>query len=225
MKRPVTPVTHATPFVMALMLSVVIAFAGQAEDVIAKFRTSWEGNSSYQVLMAYHQVKGAKTEDRIVRFSYKSPGWVRTDVLEGKEEGGVAVYDPLEDKVYARHPWMPVPLTFSPDASRVRSLRGERIYDASFPRLIASIYKQLDLGGVYWIGEESVDGSTCTVIEFKNTTPEENRGIARERWWFDTDTGFPRKITSYDKEDVLVQQVIFKALRLNPGFSSDHFNI
>jgi len=215
----------ATPIVAALLLSFAIATAGQADDAIAKFRSAWEGNSSYQVLMAYHQVKGKKTEDRTVKFSYKSPGWVRTDVLKGKDEGAIAVYDPVKDKVYAKYSWMPAPLTFSPSAAIICSLRGERLYDGSFSSLLTSIDELLACGTSSWLGEESYDGSRCSVIEFKSSSPSKTRGVARERWWFDAETGFPRKIKSYDGSGTLVQQVIFKGLSLNPGFTSDHFNI
>ncbi|MBD3285006.1 DUF1571 domain-containing protein, partial [candidate division WOR-3 bacterium] len=186
---------------------------------------AWEGSTSYQVLMAYHQVKGKKTEDRTVKFSYKAPGWVRTDVLKGADEGSVAVYDPVADKVYAKYSWMPAAMSFSPSAAIICSLRGDRLYEGSFPSFIGFIDKLLEYGTVSWIDEEIYDGSSCSVIEFINPSPEKTRGVARERWWLDSGTGFPRKIVSYDKSGTLIQKVIFAGLRLNPGFSANHFDI
>jgi len=80
-------------------------------------------------------------------------------------------------------------------------------------------------GSLSWVGEETVDGVACAVIEFKTSRPEKNLGIARERWWLNKSTGFIRKINGFDANGKKVQWSIFRGLKLNPDLPEDHFKL
>ncbi|MBN2379622.1 outer membrane lipoprotein carrier protein LolA [candidate division WOR-3 bacterium] len=208
----------------AMIFSVTAIRGGEAEDALAKMRTAWKAVSTYQVTMITHQTKASKTEDRTVKFSYKSPGWIRTDIIEGKNKGSTAVYDPDEDKIRAKQPGLPV-ITLSPDANLARGLRGDRIYAGSFKYMLKCANWYEANGSLNFAGTETVDNASCTVIEFKTSSPDANNGVKRERWWMDANTGFPRMIKKYDTNDSLVDKVILRNLKLNPGFTSDYFSL
>jgi len=186
-------------------------------------RSAWKTVSTYQVILKVHQTKDGKTDDRTLKFGYKKPGWIRTDILEGKNKGGIAVYDPAKAKIRAREAGIAV--TLSPDAKITLGLRGERIYDASFTAMLKKADWYLANGGISYVCQDTVDGAPCSVIEFKTTVPDKNRGIARERWWLDSRTGFPRKTNGFDSGGSKVEYVIFRDLKLNPAFAEDHFSL
>jgi len=207
-----------------VILGITVIHGGQAEDLLAKMRTAWNSVSTYQVTMITHQVKGSKTEDRTVKFSYKSPGWIRTDILEGKNKGSTAVYDPVKDKIRAKQPGLPV-ISLSPDNNLAKGLRGDRIYEGSFGYMLKRADRYQANGSLTYLGKGTVDDVSCKVIEFKASSPADNNGVARERWWLDPNTGFPRKIVKYDSEDTKVDRVVYKNLKLNPEFAEDYFSL
>ena len=124
------------PIIAAVVLSVRIIPGNQAEEALEKMRAAWEATQTYQVQMTIHQEKDSKTEDRKISFSYMRPGWIRTDILKGKNKGGAAIYDPYKGKVRVKQPGIPIPITLSPDAAVVKTLRGHRIYEGSFGGLL-----------------------------------------------------------------------------------------
>jgi len=213
----------ALKLIVAAVILSITTIRGQAEAALDKMRTAWEAVKTYQVTIVNHQEKGGRTEDRTIRFSYAKPGRIRSEIIEGKNKGGVAVYDPKTNRVRVRQAG--VVLSFSPDAALVCSLRGERIYEGSFGGILEHADWYLAHGSVEWIGEETFEGAECAVIEFKTDSPGSNHGIARERWWLDKKTGFPRRGWGFDAEGRRVQWVIFRNLVLNPTLSGDCFEL
>lgn len=211
--------------ISTLVIAVTTVWGNLAEDALKSFAEAWKGVETYRVRMSYRQVKGKRSEERTVDFSYKNPGWVRIYVLEGKDAGSAAVYDPFRNRVLARRPWMPVSLVFSSDAAVITTLRGDRIYDASFPHMFkrASWYEKN--GSVSCIGEEVFEKKTCIVVEFSTSSPVQNRGIAREKWWLDKASGFPCRVVAFDKDGKEVIRLVLRDLILNAPLSEDHFNL
>ncbi|MBA7605737.1 hypothetical protein ES703_12871 [subsurface metagenome] len=211
--------------IAAVVLSVTAIRGGQADEALNKMRTAWKSVDRYTVKVVTHQEKGSKTQDATVDLSYKRPGWVKVHVIEGDKKGSVAVYDPHKDNIRVKWGGIGLPVALSPDAKMTKSIRGEKIYSVTFEYKLKHADWYLANGSMSWIGEETVDGAPCAVIEFKTSKPEENLGIARERWWLDTNTGFIRKINDFDSNGKKVLWSIWRDLKLNPDLPEDHFNL
>lgn len=211
--------------VAVAILSVTSIRGGQAEDVFSKTKNVCTSCKAYEVTIHTYQEKDSKSEQRTVKFSYMKPGWIRSEIIDGKNKGGIAVYNPEEGKVHAMQAGIPVPVILSPDAALTRSIRGNRIYEGSFDGIVRGADRNLSKGATLsYIGEESVDGALCLVIEFK-IPADVKAGIVRERWWIDKNTFFPRRISGYDKDGKELEKTLFKNLKLNVEFKTDFFKL
>ncbi|NLI97501.1 hypothetical protein GX441_02435 [bacterium] len=210
---------------LAAALSVSMLAAEDAGALIQRMREEWAKVTAYTVRMSYRQAKEQKTEERTVDFSYKSPVWVRNDILEGKNKGTKAVYDPEKDVILARHPLIPLLLSYDPSDERVLTLRGEKMYEVSFTYMFKRIDWFLANGKTAVVKVEFFDGAECTVIEFVANSPQNLGGVARERYWLDNKTSFPRRLVSFDKNGNELQWLILRDLRLNPAMPDDLFRL
>lgn len=211
--------------IAAVVLSVTTIRGGQAEEALARMRSALKPVNCYTVRLVSYLEKGGKTSNSTIEFSYKRPGWVKIEVIEGDKKGSAAVYDPNKDRIQVRWAGIALPVHLSPDTKMAKSLRGEKIYSITFERMLEHADWYLANGSLTWIGEESFEGSSCAVIEFATSSADKNLGIARERWWLDKSTGFIRKINGFDADGKKVQWSIFRHLKLNPALPEDHFSV
>ena len=211
--------------VAAVVLSVTAIRGGQADEALNKMRTAWKSVDHYTVKVVSHQAKDSKTQDATLDLSYKRPGWVKVHVIEGYKKGSVAVYDPHKDNIRVKFGGIGLPVALSPDAKIAKSLRGEKIYSMTFEHMLKHADWYLANGSLAWVSEETFEGAKCAVIEFSTSSADKNLGIARERWWLDTNTGFIRKINGFDSNGKKVRWIIWRDLKLNPDLPEDHFNL
>jgi outer membrane lipoprotein-sorting protein len=211
--------------IAAVIISVTTIRGSQAEDALAKMRNAWKSVDRYTVKTVSHQEKDSKTQDATIDFSYKRPGWVKVHVIEGDNKGSVAVYDPQKDNIRVKWGGIGLPVALSPDAKIAKSIRGEKIYSMTFERMLKHADWYLANGSLAWIAEETFEGAKCAVIEFSTSSADKNLGIARERWWLDTNTGFIRKINGFDSDGKKVQWSIWRDLKLNPDLPENHFEL
>lgn len=215
----------------SLITAVALAFllgslkGGEVEETVQAMQNVMSAVNCYQARMTYHQVKGAKTEDRTVEFAYKRPGWIRNQITRGKDAGTIAVYDPYKDKIYARLPWLPLPVTFEPGDARALTLRGERMYDTHLFVLLKRIEWFRSHGEIRFVREDTFGGKRCRVLEFSTASPGEIRGVARELCWFDVSTSLPVRLESYDCQGRELQWLVLRNIRLNPELPRNYFKV
>ncbi|MBD3285007.1 DUF1571 domain-containing protein [candidate division WOR-3 bacterium] len=211
--------------IAAVILCVTTIRGGQATEALNKMRNAWGGVSTYTVKLTSYQEKGNKSQQSTIEMSYKSPGWIRMKVVDGYQKGSEGVYDPGKDRIQVKWAGVALPVFLSPDAKMTKSLRGEKITSLSFGAMCKKADWYIANGSLSWVGTDTFDGAECSVIEFKTSSPEANLGIARERWWLDKKTGFPRKVYAYDSEGKRVQWNVYRNLVINPSLPADHFKL
>lgn len=211
--------------IAAVVLSVTTIRGGQAEEALAKMRSAFKSVNCYTVRLVSHLEKDGKTSNSTINLSYKRPGWVKIEVIEGDKKGSAGLYDPNKDRIQVRWAGIALPVYLSPDAKIAKSLRGEKIYSITFEKMLEHADWYLANGSLSWIGEESFEGVSCAVIEFATSSSDKNLGIARERWWLDANTGFIRKTNGFDANGKKVQWSIFRSLKINPDLPEDHFKL
>jgi outer membrane lipoprotein-sorting protein len=211
--------------VAAVVFSATSIRGGQAEETLSKMRSSWDTVRCYTVIIRTHQSKGNTSKDYTVDYSCNNSGWIKTVVVGGDNKGSVAVYDPVNDRIRIRWGGVALPISLSPESKKTQGLRGEKIYEGSFGAMLKHAEWYRSHGSISWIGEETIEGAACAVVEFRTSSPGENRGIARERWWLNKKTGFPCKTEGYESDGVTAERVIYSNLKVNPRLSEDHFNL
>jgi len=211
--------------VAVVVFSVTTIRGGQAEDALARMSSSCDTLRCYTVTIVTHEVKGSQTRDITIDLGWNRSGWIKTAVVAGDNKGSVAVYDPTQNKIKVRWAGIALPVMLSPDSKTTQGLRGEKIYDGTFTAMVKSATWYESHGSISWVGEETLDGASCSVIELKADTPSDNKGIAREHWWLDKTTGLPRKTEAFDANGTRVILSVYKNLKLNPQLSKDYFNL
>lgn len=190
---------------------------------LAGMRKTVAAMDTYAVVMTSHAEKDGKTEDVTIRFSYKAPGFVRTEVLKGKHQGAVAVYDPASKRVRAKQPGLPS-VWLSPDAKLARGLRGERIYEAGFGYMLARADALLKQGEVVVEGDKTVAGKACSVIRITTSAPVGAGATAAERWALDKATHLPVAREQLDAAGKVVAWTKYSELHPHATFAPDHFD-
>lgn len=211
--------------IAAVIFSVTNIRGGQAEEALSRMKTSLDTVRCYTVTIVTHEVKGSRTKDITIDFSWNRSGWIKTVVVAGDNKGSVAVYDPTQNTIKVRWAGIALPVMLSPDSKTTQGLYGEKIYDGTFAAMFKTSVWYKSHGSISWVGEETLDGASCAVIELKADTPADNKGIARERWWLDKSTGLLRKTEAFDANGTRVVLSIYKNLKLNPQLPQDYFNL
>lgn len=214
----------------SLIIAALAIFAGtlrggEAEETIQAMQNVMKSVNCYQAQMIYHQVKGNKTEDRTVEFTYKRPGWIRNHIIKGKDAGTIAVYDPGKGIITARLPWLLLPVTFDPGDARALTLRGERMYETHLFALLRRVDWFHNNGEIRFVREDTFEGKRCRILEFSTASPGEIKGVARELCWFDVSTSLPVRLESYDSLGRELQWLVLRNIELNPALPSDHFKV
>lgn len=71
--------------------------------------------------------------------------------------------------------------------------------------------------------DEKVDGMDCYVVEATPTTDIPGYPMVRQLFYLDKKTGMSVQILGFDKENKPVINVRVSDMKVNPGFSPDHF--
>ncbi|NLI97500.1 outer membrane lipoprotein carrier protein LolA [bacterium] len=211
--------------VAAVVFSATTIRGGQAEEALSGMGAACDALRCYTVTIATHEVKGSQTRDITIDYSWNRTGWIKTVVVAGDNKGAVAVYDPGQNKIKVRWAGIALPVMLSPDSKSTQGLYGQKIYDGTFPAIYKTAGWYKTHGTISWVGEETLDGVACAVIDLKANAAGDNKGIARERWWLDKATSLPRKTEAFDANGVKVNSTLYKNLKLNPQLSEDHFNL
>lgn len=160
--------------------------------------------------------KDGKVEYKLYLQKYMRPGFVYMKVIEGKNRGGVAVYNPNTHKVRAKKGFLKV--TLSPDDKRLRSPVGHRIYESHI------IYFVERINSAEFLSEGTLRGRKVYIIKVP-LDPEKNYGATYSKYWIDADRLLPLLIIDYTQDGKKVRMVKFKNIKINLGLTSKDFKI
>lgn len=197
------------------------------ESIIKECEKKWESINAYICVYESYQKKGKEEDKRKYFVEFKKPLWIRLKVLEGKDKGSEALYNPEKKIVRGRKGGMlkGIVLTLSPDDKRVISLRGFRIYHAGIGEIYRRMFEYYKRGYPSKIlGEFKENGFEGYKIEFEIKEPSEFFGCSREIFWIRNDF-IPYKCEQWDENNEYVLYSKFLEVNLNVKIEEERFKL
>nr|WP_242462315.1 DUF1571 domain-containing protein [Citrobacter freundii] len=207
---------------IAYPVAVSVAVASvPSQDPISRYQQRFDQIQSYQVVMR----SSSTTEtSKIIRYSYKKPGYVRMDFTQ-PHAGAVLTYNPGSGKVTL---WpfglgtLPV-LTLSPTNSLIQDERGHRVDRSDIGVLLGNIRRLQREGTTTTLGVENLSGRSVTYVSVVGAKAMVVDGVHRYDLWLDNYYGLPAKVVSYTLEGKLLETVLMDSLIVNVRFPANFF--
>lgn len=191
-----------------------------AEDVLRRVEERLKALKDYECEVETDSRLGEKREVVRMRLWAKQPAMLRVKVLEGKERGSEICIGP-SGKIKGRKGgiFKAFVLSLEPDDSRMKSLRGLPLTalewsgslkwlreKAAVPEAMLSLTSRPEATGPYEV-----------VVVYR-----EGERVLREAYRFDPDLWILTEGEIYENE-LLVDRVVFRNVRLNPGLEEQWF--
>ncbi|NDO82917.1 DUF1571 domain-containing protein [Citrobacter sp. NCU1] len=204
-------------------VAVASAFSQSVETTnpIDLSRQQFQRIQSYQVLLRSSSPQG---ESKIIRYSYRKPGFVRMDFTQ-PHAGAVLIYNPVSRKVKL---WpfglgtFPV-LNLSPTDSLIQDDRGHRVDQSDIGVLLSNIRRLQHDGKTVTVGEVTLVGRSTLHLSVTGPKGVSVDGVNRYEIWLDKSHGLPVKVVSYDPQGNLLETVLMDAMVINIQFPTDFF--
>lgn len=209
------------PVDKSLAVASLLSQRSTTTDHIVIARQHFDKLQSYQVLIRSSSVQA---ESKIIRYSYKKPGFIRMDFTQ-PHPGAVLTYNPVSNNVKL---WpfglgtLPV-LNLSPTNSLIKDERGHRVDQSDIGALLDNIRHLQREGKTAVIGEESVSGRSTTHVYVTGPGTMVVDGVHRYDVWFDNYHRLPVKVLSYDAGGKWLETVLMDAMIINIRFPVDFF--
>ena len=140
------------------------------------------GIDTYRFVMLTENWKDNRHEKKLVRFQFKKPNLMRTDVLEGKKKGNSVVLN-KEGKIRGRNSWG-FKKTLKPDDKRLKNLRGSTFMNASLLDKLARLKMHiLERGCKASLRNVEYEGKTAYHLHIKHK--DSDNPVTGEDIWFD----------------------------------------
>lgn len=192
-----------------------------SQDPIIFAQQSFNKIQSYQVVMRSSSAAG---ERKIIRYSYKKPGYVRMDFTQ-PHAGAVLTYNPVSARVTL---WpfgvgtLPV-LNLSPTNSVIQDEHGHRVDRSDIGVLLGNIQSLQREGTTTTVGVENLSGRSVTHVSVVGPGTMVVDDVHRYDVWLDNYHGLPAKVVSYTLEGKPLETVLMDAMIVNLRFPADFF--
>ncbi len=198
-----------------------------ADSVLTLFEKAWEAIEDYECTFESRVKKGKKSRYGIYEYKFKKPKWIFIKIIDGKNKGAKIVYNPNTKKVRACKGGVLsfIKITAKPTDKKVLSMRGNRIDESHWGAIFKEGSYTLESCEQRFVGKETFEGRETWIIEFTTSKPEANKDIAKERFWIDQKIHLLLKFEQWDKNDVLMSQVIYRKIKINTGIGFDAFKL
>jgi outer membrane lipoprotein-sorting protein len=190
-----------------------------AEQVLARAEERFRSLTDYQCVAEVSARAGSKTESGSCRLWFKSPRMLRIHVLRGKERGSQVAVDE-EGTLRGRKGGLLKPLVkkLRWTDKRLYSIRGALMTDLVWGSLFAK-----------WRERASIPGARCSMsqpardacYELSQTYTEGDRRF-RVVYRIEPDSWLLTEGRLYE-DDVEVERVAFRDIRINTGIEDDWF--
>ncbi len=195
-----------------------------AEQILADFKASLATFKTYHCKFESFNRVGEKSDQKLLEIWFKQPGQVRSLVLKGDNEGGLATRD-AKGALRGRKGGVLslVTLNLKEDDERLRGIRGKKFYDAAWDMILKDFTSRIEKG---WklerLPDEKVAGELCYVIA---TTGTETRSKdTGDRLHISPKTGALIQRTEY-QGTTKVSGSLYTEIKLNPPLADELFHL
>jgi outer membrane lipoprotein-sorting protein len=208
----------------ALMLAAALTGTpptGTPPDPLASAIAHYRTVESYRVTIHSTHADG----EEYIRYYYKKPGFVRMEFIR-PHAGAVLIYNPYTQSVRlwpfgVKH--FPE-LSLSPGNPLIRSSRGQRVDHSDVGTLFENVRALREGGNAEVSGKDIMDGRTVTHLIVTGAGNFVVAGVHRHELWLDTESQFPVKGISRDRQDAIIETVMMEALEINATLPETLFN-
>jgi outer membrane lipoprotein-sorting protein len=191
---------------------------GLGDSLLTALQKRFDHLAGYSAVYETYVTNGVKTDSPAYWYSFKKPGWVRLEVLDGKYRGAILRYDGEDVHVKAGRgffSWLPE-FTFACTHPWVCDRRGNGVPQSHWGHLIAEHKKYLPLFTVVREGDAEAAGRRTARYQLISRDPGQTRGLAREELWIDPRDSIVVRFIHYDREGHVLQSGLFREIRLDP---------
>jgi len=208
----------------ALMLAAALTGtppAGTPPDPLASAIEHYRTVDSYRVTIHSTHADG----EEHIRYYYKKPGFVRMEFIR-PHAGAVLIYNPTTQSVRlwpfgVKH--FPE-LSLSPGNPLIRSSRGQRVDHSDVGMLFENVRALREGGNAEVSGKDIMDGRTVLHLIVTGAGNFVVAGVHRHELWLDTESQFPVKGISRDRQDAIIETVMMEDLEINATLPETLFN-
>ena len=190
-------------------------------DPVAFAQQSFTSMTSYQVML---RSSSAQEENKIIRYSYQKPGYVRMDFTQ-PHSGAVLIFNPVSGKVTL---WpfgagsLPI-LHLSPTNSLIQDERGHRVDRSDIGVLLGNIRHLQREGTTTVVAQERVAGRETTHVSVVGPGIMTVDGVHRYDIWLDNYHRLPVKVIGYAPDGQRLETVLLDAMVINIRFPANFF--
>lgn len=187
-------------------------FLNNLENAVYKMDT-------YRLIMESENWKGKKHEKKLLRFQFKKPNLMRTDVLEGRKRGSTVLLN-KEGKIRGRNR-IGFKKTLKPTDRRLRNIRGYTFMNSSLLDKTERLKNHiLERGCKATLTEEECMGRPAYYLHIDHKDADDP--ITKEDAWFDKKTYVILKNLKYEN-DVKVTDTTWRDIEINIPMDDEIF--
>jgi len=192
------------------------------DSLIAAIDKDWRLVKDCSCTMEAHIRKGNVEQDRISEYIFKKPKWIRMKIIEGDNAGAEVMFDPYENEVTARASGILgiFPISFSPENSRVRSIRGHRL-DENYLGFVIDRWKSF-----LEIGEPKCsENDSLITLEFSGMDTLKNYGAFSEKLFIGKNPILILGFEQYSIDGILIHSVKLRNIKSDIGLRIEDFDL
>jgi hypothetical protein len=201
--------------------SCVAASAAKEAPAIAEFDQTFAGVNDYTCVLHSHEVSGTQTQDRVYRYSFMKPHYLKTLIVAGDGKGSGAVwvggdqvsgheggiFSGIHVKINLRDP-------------RAISLHGVTIPEGLLPGIIDN-YRTIP-GKLTQMDGGTVGGIETDRLDLKVAYPASNHGITEQIVYLSKQTHWPIRQIMFSGSQIVLDESV-DDLRTNVGLTRTDF--
>lgn len=206
------------------------------DSIFQQMKHKFEQVRDYQGIYTSFTTDGKDERDITFKYYFKQPKLVRMEVIAGKNQGSILIYNPdkKSDKVHIKtgNFFYDIVLKFKgyyldSDDKRVSDLRGYGVHQSDWGWYIdehVRIAEMLENNyAVSILEEQTMNGYETVLVEFISGIPDSTNSVEREKIWVDKLTLFPVKVEQYDTRGRLLFATAFSDLVFDIGIEEKIF--
>lgn len=190
-------------------------------DMLANAIKHYRTVESYRVTLHSIHTDG----EEYIRYYYQKPGFVRMEFIR-PHAGAVLVYNPNTQRVRL---WpfgadsFPE-LNLSPGNPLIRSSRSQRVDHSDVGALLENVRALREGGNAEVLSKDIMDSRTILHLVVTGADNFVIAGVHRYELWLDTESQFPVKVISRDRQDAIIETVRMEAMEINISLPETLFN-
>jgi outer membrane lipoprotein-sorting protein len=200
----------------------MFALTSTTHDLIDTAIKNYESIESYQVTL--RTSNNNATEE--IKYYFKKPGYVRMEFIK-PHQGAVLVYNPLKKEARL----MPFGflkffiLTLSPGNRLIKSSEGHGVDESDIGALLKMVKRLQSHGNTMKLKDEAIGKRQTVLIRVEGKGEFNVDGIHKYLLWLDKKTLMPLKVSAYNTQGKLIEEVLMDDLQVNTQFLEDLFDL